>query len=145
MDNLSKFSESLAELMQERNLSVKDLAEEVGIKDSNLYYYLRAERLPSVEALVLLADYFSCSADYLLGLTDESRVETYKQCPPFSQQLNFLLEYFGLSTYKVYTCANISKARFFDWKRGKYVPSLDNIMKLAEVFDCSVDYLLGRV
>ena len=27
----------------------------------------------------------------------------------------------------------------FDWKRSKYVPSLDNIIKLAKFFDCSVD------
>ena len=58
MVNLSKFSGSLAELMEERNLSVKDLAKAVGVKSSNLYYYLRAERLPSVESIVALANYF---------------------------------------------------------------------------------------
>lgn len=145
MVNLSKFSESLAELMQERNLSVKELAKAVGVKSSNLYYYLRAERLPSVESIVALANYFACSTDFLLGLTEENVTETYRPCPPFSQQLEFLIEYFGVSTYKVYTQTNVSKARFFDWKRGKYMPSLDNIIKLAEVFDCSVDFVLGRV
>lgn len=145
MVNLSKFSESLAELMEEQNLSVKDLAKAVGVKSSNLYYYLRAERLPSVESIVALANYFACSTDFLLGLTEENRPETYKSCPPFSQRLDFLIEYFGVSTYKVYTQTNVSKARFFDWKRGKYEPSLDNIIKLAEVFDCSVDFVLGRV
>ena len=145
MVNLSKFSESLAELMEERNLSVKDLAKEVGIKSSNIYYYLRAERLPSVESIVALANYFACSTDFLLGLTEENRPETYKACPPFSERLEFLIKYFNVSTYKVYTQTNVSKARFFDWKRGKYEPSLDNIIKLAEVFDCSVDFVLGRV
>lgn len=142
---LSKFSESLLELMEERNLSVKDLAKEVGIKSSNIYYYLRAERLPSVESIVALANYFACSTDFLLGLTEENRTETYKSCPPFSERLEFLIKYFNVSTYKVYTQTNVSKARFFDWKRGKYVPSLDNIIKLAEFFDCSVDFVLGRV
>ena len=145
MVNLSKFSESLAELMEEQNISVKDLAKVTGVKSSNLYYYLRAERLPSVESVVALANYFVCSTDFLLGLTEENLPETYKPCPPFSQRLEFLIGYFGVSTYKVYKQSHVSKARFFDWKRGKYAPSLDNIIKLAEVFDCSVDFVLGRV
>lgn len=144
MVNLTKFSESLAELMQEKNLSVKDLAKATGIKGANIYYYLRAERLPSVESVIALADYFKCSTDFLLGLTDENTGETFKSCPPFSDRLDFLIKYFKVSAYKIYTHTNVSKARFFDWKRGKYMPSLDNIIKLSEFFDCSVDFILGR-
>ena len=145
MINLSKFGETLSELLQERGISVKKLAEETGIRKSNIYYYMRGERLPSVQSVVALADFFGCSVDFLLGLEEINASETYKECPSFSERIEFLLEYFGISTYKVYTQANISKARFFDWKRGKHEPALDNIIRLAEVFDCSVDFVLGRV
>ena len=56
-----------------------------------------------------------------------------------------MIQYFSVSAYKIYTNTNISKARFFEWKSGKRKPSLDNIIKLAEFFDCSVDFVLGRV
>ena len=142
---LSKFSESLSELMQEAGLTVKELAQKTSIGATNIYYYLRAQRLPSVEAAVALADCFGCSVGYLLGLEEERQTKIYKQCPPFSERLDFLIGYFKVTTYKVYTQTNVSKARFFDWKRGKHAPTLDNIIRLSEIFNCSVDFVLGRV
>lgn len=142
---LSKFGETLCELMEEHNLSVKELALKVGIKQSNIYHYMRGERLPSVKGIVALSDYFNCSVDYILGLSEQNSAEQFKPCPPFSERLDYLVAYFGMTTYKVYTQTEISKARFFDWKSGRHEPSLDNIVKLAEVFDCSVDFVLGRV
>lgn len=145
MINLSKFGETLSELMEEHNLSVKELAERAQIKRSNIYCYLRGERLPSVGAVVSLADFFNCSVDYLLGLSDHNFSGQFKPCPPFTERLDYLIKYFGMTTYKVYTQTEVSKARFFDWRSGRHKPSLDNIVKLAEVFDCSTDFVLGRV
>ena len=31
-----------------------------------------------------------------------------------------------------------------DWERGKAEPSIVDLIKLADVFGCSVDYLIGR-
>ncbi|HBF86055.1 MAG TPA: transcriptional regulator [Clostridiales bacterium] len=31
-----------------------------------------------------------------------------------------------------------------DWERGKAEPSISDLIKLADVFGCSVDYLIGR-
>lgn len=31
-----------------------------------------------------------------------------------------------------------------DWERGRCEPSIDDLIKLATIFGCSVDYLLGR-
>lgn len=142
---MSKFSESLSELMDEHGLTVQKLSEDTGINFPNIYSYLRAERLPSVEKALVLADYFNCSVGYLLGMEQEKHPQNYQECPPFPQQLQFLIQYFSVSAYKIYTNTSISKARFFEWKSGKRKPSMDNIIKLAEFFDCSVDFVLGRV
>ena len=55
MNDLNEFSESLKDLMSEQNLSVQALAKSTGIGFPNLYCYLRAERLPSVETAIVLA------------------------------------------------------------------------------------------
>lgn len=31
-----------------------------------------------------------------------------------------------------------------DWERGKREPSVEDLIKLADFFGCSVDYLIGR-
>lgn len=31
-----------------------------------------------------------------------------------------------------------------DWERGKREPSIDDLIRLADFFGCTVDYLIGR-
>ena len=38
----------------------------------------------------------------------------------------------------------ISGSSFTDWKKGKGSPSLDIILKFADYFNVSLDYLVGR-
>lgn len=70
MVNLSKFAEMLEELMFEHDTrhktDAKTLAKTLGVEGSTITRYLRTEREPSIENLVLLADYFKCSAGSLI-------------------------------------------------------------------------------
>ena len=63
------FSETLSELMFERgNMTAKTLAGQLHITAPTLTRYLHAQRTPTVENLVRIADYFACSTVFLLGL-----------------------------------------------------------------------------
>ena len=37
----------------------------------------------------------------------------------------------------------IAPSRLYSYKRGEDIPSFDNAIKIAEVFECSFDYLFG--
>ena len=39
---------------------------------------------------------------------------------------------------------NITQPSYIRYENGKAEPSLENLVKIAEIFDVSVDYLLGR-
>ena len=144
MINLSKFAETLEELIFDRGMAAKSLSEALGYEPSTITRYLRGERVPTVENLVSLADYFSCSTDFLLGRTETSNALNFKPCPPFNERLEWLLKHFKCSSYKIYNETGISKSRYYDWKNGKRIPTVDNIIRLAELFDCSTDFVLGR-
>ena len=59
------FSETLSELMFERgNMTAKTLAGQLHIAAPTLTRYLHAQRTPTVENLVRIADYFACSTDF---------------------------------------------------------------------------------
>lgn len=60
----------LKELRREKDVYQKDVAQYLGITTSAYGYYEQGERVPDSETLQKLADYFDCSADYLLGRTD---------------------------------------------------------------------------
>ena len=57
----------IRELRLEKGLTIKALATELNIKESTLSKYERAEREPSIEALILLSKFFNVSVDYLVG------------------------------------------------------------------------------
>lgn len=148
MLNLSKFAETLDYLIFEQNneqkLDAKTFAQRIGVEGSTITRYLNEERAPSIANLVLLADYFKCTTDYLLGIQNENYSHSFKTCPPFSEQFGKLLNLFGYSPYQFSIKAEIHQSSVYAWKSGKREPSLDNIVKIAEFFDRSVDFVLGR-
>ena len=141
---MSKFSDTLSYLVFEQNADAKSFAEKIGVNATCITRYLREDRFPSVENLVLLADYFQCPTDYLLGLEEENNVAGFKKCPQFPQQFDFLLKHFIYTCYKLSKELKIHQSTLYAWKNGKRVPTVENIIKLAEFFDCRVDFILGR-
>ena len=141
---MSKLYIVLKDLMSEQELNIKMLAEKTGIDATCITQYLQAKHIPTVEHLVKLADFFNCSTDYLLGREEESNSLSFKACPPFNEQLEFLLKYFKCKSYYIYNNSGISKSRYYEWKNGTRQPSLDNVIKLADKLTCSLDFILGR-
>lgn len=58
---------NLAVLRKEQGLSQQKLASDIGLARNTICQYESGNRVPDVSTLVLLADYFGVSTDYLLG------------------------------------------------------------------------------
>lgn len=140
---MSKFSERLEDLMNDNNLNKKMLAEKVGINATCISHYILDKRIPTVESLIKLADYFKCSTDFLLGREEENDNLTFKKCPPFSERIIFLKKELGYLAKDFYNNDEIAKSTYYNWLNGKQ-PTLENIIRLAELLDKRVDYILGR-
>ena len=67
---MSKFPQRLKELREEKGLSIKTLAKELGVSDIAIGRWEKGLRTPNIDTLILVANYFNVSADYLLGLRD---------------------------------------------------------------------------
>lgn len=148
MDILSNFSETLEELIFDYNngqkMYAKDFAALVGLRATTITRYLAKKRLPTIESLIILANFFKCSTDYLLGLETENRSKIFRPCPPFSERFKYILKENDLNCVQFAERAKIHQSLVYAWKNGKRVPSLDNLIKIAQFFDCSVDFVLGR-
>ena len=137
------FSELLAELIYEQKMDKKTFANTVGINATCISHYILGKHIPTVEHLIQIADYFNCSTDFLLGREEENHNLAFKKCPPFSKQLIFLKQTFNRKPSEIYGGTEIAKTSYYNWLRGKQ-PSLDNIISLATLFDCRIDFVLGR-
>lgn len=49
----------------------------------------------------------------------------------------------GVTKYKVSTDLNIGNSTIYGWEKGQQ-PTADKLIKLADYFEVSTDYLLGR-
>ena len=146
MDILSKLPERLSELMFERNLKAKDLAPHIGVNRCTVNRYLRGARFPNFSILTKIVEFFNCSADFLLGLVEENPTNvTFLPIPPFNERFRALMRKHKMSQYKLHELTNFSYDNFNNWLKGTTHPYADNLMKLAQAFDCSVDYLIGRI
>ena len=145
MNNLSKFSLRLKELMDERGLNAPALAKILGTDRTNITRYLRGERAPQYDGFIKMLEYFECSADYLLGLTDITRDGVkFSTPPPFCERLREVIKFCGSSQYKLEYEKGFSGSAIYNWLTGKKLPSVENIIALAKSLDCTVDFLLGR-
>lgn len=49
-----------------------------------------------------------------------------------------------ITPYRIAKETGISQGLMNEYKNGKKLPTLQNLVKIADYLDCSVDYLLGR-
>lgn len=50
----------------------------------------------------------------------------------------------GITAYKVAKETGISQGLMNEYKNGKRVPTTENLIKIANYLDCSIDFLLER-
>ena len=142
---MSKLSERLKEYMQEAELNQSALGKKTGIKNTNISDFLADIHTPSYQNFVKLLYAFGCSADYLLGRTDIPTEEPLHPVPPFGERLRFILESFAVSQEKLKRELPVSGSVLYRWLSGKNQPSTESLIRLADYFGCSVDYLIGRI
>lgn len=66
---MATLGEILAELRQDRNLTQKDLAKYLHVSPGTVSNYENNIHLPDLEKILILANYFGVTTDYLLGRT----------------------------------------------------------------------------
>ena len=111
------------------------------------YYqqYKNEEYLPSLEIAVQIANFFKCTLDYLFGLENDYK-EYYNQKFDISF---FYLRYKNLlnknneTHYSLSKKIEINNSSLAYWKKGA-TPRMESLIKLADYFGVSIDYLVGR-
>ncbi len=64
---MATFGELLQELRKDHRLSQKQLADVIAVTTGTVSNYENNQHLPDIEKLIMLADYFGVTTDYLLG------------------------------------------------------------------------------
>lgn len=75
-------------LLAQHNFKQKELAAYLDVTDNTISYFCCGKRMPSVEQIIQIAEFFNVSADYILGVSDVASTDV---------ELNSVCNYTGLS------------------------------------------------
>ena len=70
-----KFCDKLRSLIEERNLTQKQVATDLNIAPSTMGGYVQGSSEPDFETLKTIANYFDVSTDYLLNIPDKKSAD----------------------------------------------------------------------
>lgn len=70
-----EFGQRLRNLRKQKNMTQKQLADLIGVKNSIISFYEVGDRFPSPEIIVKLAAVLHTSTDYLLGVERSKSVD----------------------------------------------------------------------
>ena len=62
----------------------------------------------------------------------------------FTERFVDMLQNNNITAYKIAKETGISQGLMGEYKKGIKLPTIQNLVKIADYLDCSVDYLLGR-
>ena len=126
------------------NLNAKELGSQIKINQSTITKYKAKRSFPKLQFAIKIADYFGCSLDYLFGLSNEYEKKTYLPCPPFYQVFQESLKSHNCTQYRLYTDLDFYDQSVIDWHKGRSIPAMDHLIKIAKYFGCTLDELVGR-
>ena len=76
---MNMFASRISDALKQSEFTQKQIAKMLGISEGNITNWKKGENLPSVDILYKLCIILNESADYLLGLVDETGAKTYIQ------------------------------------------------------------------
>ena len=69
----------LKQLRIEKNIKQQDLAKALNVTKQSVSNWENNKRLPDINTLIQLADFYNCSLDYLFGISNEKGNKDYKE------------------------------------------------------------------
>ena len=140
---MDDFQERLQELLIENDLSILQLSKSIDISFETLNGYFNKDFYPELSIAIKIANYFKCSLDYLMGLSQDFNNQE-KNDLSFCETIKKLTKEKNISIEKLMKAIDMGETNFYRWQRGNNNPAMTSIIAIAKYFDVSIDYLVGK-
>lgn len=135
-------------LREIKNKTQQDVCSELNIEQSTLANYENNKRIPKIDILVKLAEYYNVSVDCLLGL---KKINSNEDCENFFYEeglanwnIRKKAKELGLLYEDVISKTNIDEQRFDLLWFGNAQPFAEELIRFSEVLGVSIDFLLDN-
>ena len=137
-------SETLKYLRTSIGVPQSQIAKAAGISTTQYQNYEYGKSEPTATVLIALAEFFEVTIDYLLGLTDDPLIPDEHVYPIFAGRIRDLRANKGLSEWDMEKLFDVTARNYAGYEIGESMPQLPVLCALADYFDVSLDYLVGR-
>ncbi len=141
---MDSIGERLKSLRAQTGLSGQQVSKILGLSINAYYSYERNFSTPSCERYIKLAELYHTTVQYIITGKELSADVWSKETTPFPERLRELRVQSGLTQKAV---AKVLEINFSSYQQYEYAinePKLDKLLKLAELFDVTLDELMGR-
>lgn len=144
MERSEEFKQRFSELIEDLDCKKSEIPKLLNI-DYNVFIKITEFGIiPKPLILMRIADYFDVSVDFLLGKTNSSYFMKTEEQKTFLSRYQELKAEKNLTDYAIAQKLHIATSYTTNWKNKNYIPSINNLIMLSEIFKVSIDYLLGR-
>lgn len=145
----NSFSLKLKALRQKNNLTQEQLANELNTRyhlnesKATISQFEHNKRIPDLDRLINIADYFQVSLDYLCCEVNKANItEEDNNISVFSYNLKKLREKHHLTQHGLAEKLKVSNDAISKWENCQREPDLSTLKKIKEYFNISYDSLL---
>lgn len=151
----SRLPYTLKKLRTKKGLSQQAVADALGLSRSTLGNYEQGTRTPDLDTMSSFADFYGVTIDYLHGrssnpsLNHEDEIRLSKNADDsrtmkLTNRIRELRRLNKLSQEDIAIKLGISTSAYGFYEQGKTAPSAKTLEFLADLYNVTVDYLLGR-
>lgn len=140
----------IKELREESHKNMRQTAKELGIPYTTYISYEKGDREPNTEMLIMLAQFFGCSIDYLVGRsndrrdnTNTSEPQTHLDLDAFGEKLKNARNKKGFTQSELAEKTCVSEKTITELESGKLIPKINTLAKLSEVLEVPIVHLCG--
>lgn len=145
----NSFSLKLKTLRQKNNLTQEQLANELNTRyhlnesKATISQFEHNKRIPDLDRLINIADYFQVSLDYLCcDVNKFNNANENNNISVFSYNLKKLRESYHLTQLGLAEKLKVSNGAISKWENCQREPDLSTLKKIKEYFNISYDSLL---
>ena len=138
IESQSIFSIRLKELRISKGFTQSELGKKVGVSQNTFTNWENGSREPNFKTLRKLANVLETTIDYLLG-EEEMTVQLV-----FASRLKVLRVSNGYSQTQIAQSLGTVQGAVSKYECGIREPDLKMLVKIADFYNVSLDYLLGR-
>lgn len=154
MNSENIFGQRICDFRKSAGMTQKQLGEAVGLSMQAVNDIEKGRRETTITKAILLARLFNTTVHYLMGDTDDparpqdlpfieylfGREDLFK----FSKRIRDLRESKKVTPQEVGKATNLGTLRYKNLETSETTPDLEMLIALADYFDVSLDYLVGR-